>query len=393
MTVEELVDLAEEAIDRCELEAACKYAKQALDIEPKNISALDTMASIQMEMGNNESAKNIYKKLVELNPNDGFNKYMCLAQLSDELEAVEFYKKGIELMLVEYAKQEQQSSRPSTSRAIEDDEDDEDDCQMIKKSDISTAYGSIAEIYLTDLCMEENADELCKSYLDKSLEYEPKNPESLQLFASYWLSKADLDQARKYILESLDNWLPKYIEASESGLLVDPTQVISLTYDSRINTSRILTEVDEFDKALTVLEQLVEEDDEVVVIWYMLGWVNYCKGEEYFANAKYYLKRSNEMAAKIKYDQKYLDESLRSHIVELLEKLTDIATDDEDDMEDKENMNSDEEYETDPEEEEEEEESMSENGKMNASDLKAKNKLNKKLTDANNNTVEEPMDT
>lgn len=84
----------------------------------------------------------------------------------------------------------------------------------------------------------------------------------------------------------------------------------------------------------------------------MLGWVNYCKGEEYFANAKYYLKRSNEMAAKIKYDQKYLDESLRAHIVELLEKLTEIATDDEDDM-DKENMNSDEEYETDLEEEEE----------------------------------------
>lgn len=227
------------------------------------------MASIQMEMGNNDSAKNIYKKLVELNPNEGFNKYMCLAQLSEELEAVEFYKKGIELMLVEYAKQEQeqQTSRPSTSKAsIEDEEDDEEDYQMVKKSDISTAYGSIAEIYLTDLCMEENADELCKSYLDKSLEYEPNNPESLQLFASYWLSKADLDRARKYILESLENWLPKYIEASESGLLVDPTQVISLTYDSRINTSRILTEVDEFDKALTVLEQLVEEDDEVVVV-------------------------------------------------------------------------------------------------------------------------------
>ena len=87
----------------------------------------------------------------------------------------------------------------------------------------------------------------------------------------------------------------------------------------------------------------------------MLGWVNYCKGEEYFTNAKFYLKKSNEMASKIKYDQKYLDESLRAHIVELLEKLTDVESDDEDnDAEDKENMNSDEEYETDPEEEEEE---------------------------------------
>ena len=227
------------------------------------------MASIQMEMGNNDSAKSIYKKLVELDPNEGFNKYMCLAQLSQELEAVEFYQKGIELMLRAHEKQtREQANGPGTSGAFagDDGDDDEEDCQLVKRSDISTAYGSVAEIYLTDLCTEENAAELCKHFLDKSLEYEPKNPESLQLFASYWLSKADLDQARKYILESLDNWLPQYVEASEGGLLVDPSQVISLTYDSRINTSRILTEVDEFDKAITVLEQLVEEDDEVVVV-------------------------------------------------------------------------------------------------------------------------------
>ena len=112
--------------------------------------------------------------------------------------------------------------------------------------------------------MEENADNLCKSYLDKSLEYDSKNPESLQLLASYWLSKEDIDQAKKAILDSLETWLPMYIEADENGL--DPTQVINLTYDSRINTTRILTEVNEFDKAVTVLEQLIEEDDEVVVV-------------------------------------------------------------------------------------------------------------------------------
>lgn len=114
--------------------------------------------------------------------------------------------------------------------------------------------------------MEENADVTCKDYLDKSIEYDGKNPETLQLLASYWLSKNDNEQAKKFILESLDIWLPKYVEASECGPLVDPTQAISLTYDSRINTTRILTEVEEFDKAITVLEQLIEEDDEVVVV-------------------------------------------------------------------------------------------------------------------------------
>jgi hypothetical protein len=70
---------------------------------------------------------------------------MCLAQLSTGIEAVNFYKKGIELILVEY---EKQLNTPNTSTKAQDLEEDENE---ITKSNISTAYGSVAEIYLTDL--------------------------------------------------------------------------------------------------------------------------------------------------------------------------------------------------------------------------------------------------
>lgn len=277
-------------MDQYELEKAFQHAKKALDINPKHLHALDTMASIQMEMGNVESAKNLYEKLIHLSPDEGFSKYMCLAQLSSGIEAVNFYKKGVELMLIEFNKQSNDKNQPSTSK-----KDEEEESNGVNKLDISTAFCSIAELYLTDLCMEEDAENLCKFYLDKSIEYDPKNPETLQLLASYWLSKDDIELAKKLILDSVENWLPKYTEACENGPLVDPSQAITLSYDSRINTARILTEVEEYDKAVTVLEQLVEEDDEVIYIWYMLGWVNYCKGEDYFSNAKFYLKKANEV--------------------------------------------------------------------------------------------------
>lgn len=101
----------------------------------------------------------IYKKLAELSPNEGFSKYMCLAQLSSGQEAVDFYLKGIELMLVEYERQEKEettktnnksSQGPKSSKDDDDDEEDED-TGKITKLDISTAYGSLAELYLTDL--------------------------------------------------------------------------------------------------------------------------------------------------------------------------------------------------------------------------------------------------
>ena len=139
-------------MDQCELETAYQYVKKALDIDPKHAEALEIMASVQMEMGNSESAKNIYIKLAEINPNEGFSKYMCLAQLSDGIEAVNFYQKGIELMLIEYEKQSNENKQQaSTSSRASAELDDEEESGKVTKSDISTAYGSIAEIYLTDL--------------------------------------------------------------------------------------------------------------------------------------------------------------------------------------------------------------------------------------------------
>jgi hypothetical protein len=90
---------------------------------------------------------NVYKKLIEIAPNEGFNKYMCMAQMSGGLEAVQYYQKGIEIMMIEYEKEQ---AKPSTSAAAAAAANDGE--QMgITKSDISTAFGSLAELYLTDL--------------------------------------------------------------------------------------------------------------------------------------------------------------------------------------------------------------------------------------------------
>lgn len=143
-------------MDQCDLETAYKYVKQALDMDPKHIEGLETMAAVQMEMGNTESAKTIYEKLIELTPNEGFSKYMCLAQLSTGIESVNLYKKGIDLMLIQYNKEQQdnpnKNNKPTTSKAASFlEEEDDDDEEGVSKSDISTAYGSVAELYLTDL--------------------------------------------------------------------------------------------------------------------------------------------------------------------------------------------------------------------------------------------------
>ena len=47
--------------------------------------------------------------------------------------------------------------------------------------DISAAFCSLAEVYLTDLCEEDEAQDTCLALMDKALAYDPTNIEALQV--------------------------------------------------------------------------------------------------------------------------------------------------------------------------------------------------------------------
>ena len=51
----------------------------------------------------------------------------------------------------------------------------------------------------------------------------------------------------------------------------DPIEVCPLLFTTRLSTARMLIELEEWEKATNVLNGLIEEDDEIVDPWYLLG--------------------------------------------------------------------------------------------------------------------------
>ena len=65
----------------------------------------------------------------------------------------------------------------------------------------------------------------------------------------------------------------------------------------------MLVELEEWDKSVQVLDGLIEEDDEIVDAWYLLGWVNKLRSEQekdelFLGNARYYLTKAKEVHKK-----------------------------------------------------------------------------------------------
>ncbi|XP_048008327.1 probable assembly chaperone of rpl4 isoform X1 [Megalobrama amblycephala] len=274
-TVDQLLEKTEECIDNFDFDMARLYCQRALDIEPTNLTILDMLGNICAELGDVEKAKQVYLKAVELSPEEGHSKYMYLGQIHTGMEAVQYFSKGTEVMLNTMDKHTNEASAFGAAAFPSEG--------AVTKKEVSVAFCSIAEIFFTDLCMEEGAADRCKEAIDKALLYDEHNPEALQLMASYLFSIEKTEEGREYLKKSVSSWLPSLQKKEESSASAahdmeeeeNQTKSNIPPYESRITTAKLLIEAEEYEMATEVLEDLLEEDDEVVEVWYLLGWLFY----------------------------------------------------------------------------------------------------------------------
>ncbi|XP_042878957.1 probable assembly chaperone of rpl4 [Penaeus japonicus] len=357
LSLTELLARAQEHIDCFQYENAQKYCQEALKREPDYVPALETSASLCLETGNLDGAKHCLGRAITVQPDEGYSKYLSMAQLMEGNESLECYQKGIEILSETVAlaqKSENGKSlggndKPETENVMTENgttneevlsdeakadveqpltnsgDSKEDKPALIRK--ISTACCSIAELYMTDLCDEEEAEDQCLAYINKALETDPTNPEAFQFMASYQLVRQQPDEAKTFIKKSIDLWLPKYKEIhegkAEAGTF-DPIDVCPLSYPSRLSAARILIEVQEYDVAVEVLEGLSEEDDEIVDTWYLLGWLNYLQGEEHKDSARHFFHRAKQVQALAPSE----DSQLIEHLEELVQELGPLSEED-----------------------------------------------------------------
>ncbi|XP_019729210.1 probable assembly chaperone of rpl4 [Hippocampus comes] len=272
-SVEQLLEKTEECMNSFDFEMAGLYCQRAVDVESTNLQALDMLGHISSELGDTKKAQEVFLRAVELSPDVGHSKYMYLGQLHTGQEAVDYYTKGIQVMLSALDKQAQTTAQARGATPVDEDP------ELPTMKDVSMAYCSIAELYLTDLCMEEGAANKCSEFIERALQYYPGNPEGLQLKASYLFSTEKNQEGKEYLLKSVRLWLPAQKQTEASSSLEDEEQNQIPPYESRITTAKLLIEGEEYELAVEVLEGLLEEDDEVVQVWYLSGWVCYLQLE------------------------------------------------------------------------------------------------------------------
>ena len=281
-TIEDLLGKAAELLDECQFDAAEKFCQRALEMDGDNVVALEMSANLLVERGEVERAQHCLGRAITVCPDSGHTKYLTAAQLFTGSTSRDLYCRAVELL-----------TREGLTHQL------------------SSAYVALSELYMSDLCDEPEAQTEAENYISLALEADPGNPESWQAQANYRLVTEQFEAAKESMRKSLLLWLPQHSAFLQTG---EGTET-SLSYTSRITTVQLLLDLEMLDEATQIAEGLIEEDDEVVAPWYLLGWLNYLREDpDYWGNVRHYLARAREVHVRNPTD----DTEMVKHIQEIL---------------------------------------------------------------------------
>lgn len=298
-------------------------ARRALNLlQPTNeptvaaLPALNLLGEINIELGDPESAKEAFLAAIALDTegvHDGAEKFLWLAQLNEEggAESVRWFQKGVEVLKREINELESKLvKKPEIKDALDE-----------KKLKIANALCGVAEVYMTDLSWEEDAESRCEAAVTEALLVAPESPEPLQTLASIRISQTRVDDAKAALARSMSLWTD-----------LEPDDPKIPDYSTRISLSRLLMEAGMEDEAIEVLERLIGENDESVEAWYLGGWCLHLIAEKQKASqdaeqmtpllraSRDWLENCLKLYAAFEYE----DERLKDHADEILKELNDI---------------------------------------------------------------------
>jgi len=239
--IPELVARAEACVGDYDFEGALKLFEQALQLDPNSTPVLDAVGEVLLEMGEHEKAKAVFIQSVQLAPEGSFATYMYLGQLMNGTDAVACFDRGSTLLLKEMEGESDVVAKQLLGRKL------------------SSALCARAELYMTDLCDDPQAEAECSRSLSNAVEHDPTNPDAWVAKANFHICQQDAATG----LQCLDKAV-ELVEAIEDDDALPPFEV-------RLSIGKMYVELAEHAKVTAVLEDLLAEDDEHIEVLFMLS--------------------------------------------------------------------------------------------------------------------------
>ncbi len=205
-------------------------------------------------------------------------------------------------------------------------------------------YSAIAELYQTDLIMEEGSEHKCKEFVEKALSADSKCLDAYVQLTNFYLNKSEREKAKECLDLTFNELeiLRKNELAKQNEILTAPQKPIEKNADKnnensseddeieavydiefKLTVAKLFIEVECWNKALILLEQYYEEESKEPEVVYLLAFCFFKEGK--FKDSREYEEEFEILNS----EQKIDDEELLSAMSELKEELGKLGEEEE----------------------------------------------------------------
>jgi|EP00505_MAST-04D_sp_SCG-Rhode-Island_P004282 tetratricopeptide (TPR) repeat protein len=273
------------------LELAYQFFGRAVTNAPNDPHVLAMYAEfLAGSLGDVEEAKKVLESCVQCGGRGQV--YFSLGQVQTGMDAVQSFRAGIE----------QLEHDPQNNEII------------------ASAYCRICEVFMTDLCFEENAEQICVTCATKAVELSVGGGrvEALHCWASVLISQQKTTEAKAEILKAF----AILQDLEDDDEIIEVADVVE--YEMRLNVSKVLIEVGCGSEASIVLEALLLESDADIEVWYCCGLAY--RQQELYAEALPYLETAATMIQSLPgEDRAHMEEQVSTTVDEVKEKVAAAA--------------------------------------------------------------------
>ena len=239
-TSEQLLTKAAEFVEQCHYDIGAKFYLRALEMNPKDTTIMDALADAYLQLDSVSDATLLLEKSIALAPHSGAAKWLSLAQLKRGEDAATCYERGIALLTAE-------TLQPNPIA-------------------LASAHCGMVELYMTDLCDTENAEQVCETHLSAALDLHPIGFEPNTMAASLRLVQQRRDEATSHV-----DIVIASINAVDSASSLATEDVEEFSLPLRFSAGKSMIEVGRHDAAAGVLEGVLYGDDGNPEVWCVLG--------------------------------------------------------------------------------------------------------------------------
>lgn len=322
-TFEDLMAQGHKARDSMHPELASQFFARALEMNPDDTSALDVLAEVYAELGDVDKAIPLLQKSIDLSPLESPFKWLLIAQFQEGFTSLESYRKGIELMIPMRDKYIAHAHANGATSQIEmtpplpgvgDGMESPAKAAAHLTTLIAKAYVSISELYMTDLCYEDDAEQQCQAAIQQSLQIKPDCLDAKQALASLRLSQTRMADAVE-IMKGVYMIVKEKLTKMNSRTLIenmtagegssDDSEEEALETPFCIATAKLLIECSAMeaqlaDCAMDVIADLLQQDDENLELWYMMGVASMSLQPPDLESGRFHFERAKEMMDEMK---------------------------------------------------------------------------------------------